>query len=174
MFTALLVIIPIAEIVVFALVADAIGVVPTVLALIVLSVGGAVLLVKEGVGTWRRLRATVRRHEMPTDELADAALIAVAGALFLTPGFFTDALAFLVVIPPTRRSLRKLLRRGVAVVAATRFGWTGKAGVGGKKIYDVQVTKVESSRPGSGSPEPPPQLPSAGRPSDEDGSPGTG
>ena len=164
-------IIPIAELVVFALVADLIGVLPTVAALIVISMIGAVLLVQQGIGTWRRLRETMRRREMPTDELADAALITLAGVLFLTPGFFTDGLAFLVVIPPTRKALRTLLRRAVGAVAATKMGWKGKAAVAGKKVYDVKATK-RTVTPGSDPPERPAQLPSSGRPYDEDGSPG--
>ena len=171
-FSVLAVAIPIVEIVVFALVADTIGVLPTVLALLVISATGAVLLVREGIGTWRRLRETIRRREPPGDDLADAALIAVGGALLLTPGFFTDALAFVVVIPPTRRSLRALLRRLVTGFAVTRLGWKGRSAVGAKKIYDAQV--VRSAKRGSDPPEPPPQLPSSGRLPAEDDSPDTG
>ena len=168
---ALAVIIPIAELVVFALVADAIGFGPTILLLVVISLLGAVLLVRQGIGTWRRLRETIRHRESPTDDLVDAGLIMVAGLLLLTPGFFTDALAFLVVIPPTRRSLRTTLRRVFGVVAARRLGWkTSTAAAAGKKIYDVRATK--RATPGSDPPERPGQLPSAGRPSDEDDSPG--
>lgn len=158
----------IAELVVFVLVADQIGILPTVGLLVMISVVGAVLLVGQGIGTWRRLRLTLKRRELPADDLADAALIMVAAVLLVTPGFFTDVLAFLVVIPPTRRGLRNALRRVVAVIAARRFGWkTSTAAVAGKKIYDVQATK----RPTSGSDHPlsPEQLP-PGRPSDEDDS----
>ena len=170
---ALAVIIPIAELVVFALAADAIGIFPTILLLVAVSFVGAVLLVRQGIGTWRRLRETIRRRESPTDDLLDAALIMVAGLLLLTPGFFTDALAFLVVIPPTRRSLRGTVRKVVGVFAARRLGWkTSTAAAAGKKIYDVQATR--RATPGSGPPERPGQLPSAGRPSGEDDSPGRG
>ncbi len=171
-FAILAVAIPIIEIVVFALVADRIGVLPTVLGLLVMTAIGAVLLVREGVSTFRRLRASARRREPIGDDLADAALIAFGGMLFLTPGFFTDALAFLVVMPPTRRSLRKWLKRVVTGVAATRLGWQGKTAVGAKKVYDVRVTRT--TRPGSDPPEPRPQLPSSPRPSDEDDSPDRG
>lgn len=167
------VVIPVAELGVFALVADLIGILPTILLLVGISLLGAILLVRHGIGTWRRLRETIRRREVPTDDLADAALIMVAGVLLLTPGFFTDSLAFLVVIPPTRRFLRKTLRRIVGVVAARRFGWkTSTAAVAGKRIYDVTATK--GATPGSDPREHPAQLPSAGRPSDGDGSPDKG
>ena len=165
LFTALVIIVPVAELIVFALVADAIGVLPTILLLLAISALGAALLVRQGVGTWRRLRETIRRRERPTDELADAALIAAAGILFLTPGFFTDALAFLVVIPPTRRTLRNALRRVVTGVAMTRLGWKGRAAVVGKKVHDVRATS--RSTPGSDPSRRPEQLPSAERPSGE-------
>lgn len=163
-FVALAVAISIAELVVFALVAGRIGVLPTIVLLLAVSGVGAWLLVRQGIETWRRLRATIRRRERPTDELADAGLIALAGFLFLTPGFFTDAVAFLVVIPATRRRLRGLLRRGVTAVAVTRFGWGGRAAVVGKKIYDVRATQ------GSDPVRRPEQLPSSGHPSGEDDS----
>ena len=169
---ALAVIIPIAELVVFVLVADLIGILPTVALLVAISVLGAVLLVGQGIGTWRRLRQTIKRREVPADDLADAALIMVAAFLLLTPGFFTDGLAFLVVIPPTRRGLRTMLRRVVGVVAARRIGWkTSTAAVAGKRIYDVQATK--KATPGSDRPSSP-QLPAAGHPSGEDDSPDRG
>lgn len=166
---ALAVIIPIAELVVFVLVADLIGILPTVALLVAISVLGAVLLVGQGIGTWRRLRQTIKRGERPANDLADAALIMVAAFLLLTPGFVTDALAFLVVIPPTRRVLRTALRRVVGVIAARRIGWkTGTAAVAGKRIYDVQATK--KATPGSDRPSSQ-QLPAAERPSGEDDSP---
>jgi UPF0716 protein FxsA len=156
-----------AELVVFVLVADLIGVLPTVGLLVLISVVGAVLLVGQGIGTWRRLRQTIKRREPPGDDLADAALIMIAAFLLVTPGFFTDGVAFLVVIPPTRRALRTALRRVVGVIASRRVGWkTGTAAVAGKKIYDVQATKKATPGPSS-----PGQLPAPERPSDEGGSP---
>ena len=173
-FTALVIIVPIAEIFVFAAIADGIGILPTVAMLVAISGLGAVLLVKQGISTLKRLRETMRRRESPTRELADAALFAIGALLLLTPGFFTDALAFLVVIPPTRAFLSGLLRRGATAVAATRLGWTGKSAVAAKTVYDVKATKVDGPKRGSGPPQPPPQLPSSGRPSGEDGSPDRG
>ena len=172
-FTALVVIVPLVEVLVFALVADAIGVLPAVGLLLLVSLAGAVLMVREGIGTWRRLREALRRHERPTDELMDAALITVGALLLLTPGYFTDLLAFTIVIPPTRKALRGLLRKGVMVLAATRFGWKGRAAVGAKQVYDVQAT-VRSPKPGSDPPGPRGQLPSSGRPFDVDDSPDRG
>lgn len=170
---ALAVIIPIAELIVFALVSDVIGILPTIVLLIGISVLGAVLLVSQGIGTWRRLQETIRRREMPTDELTDAALITVGAVLLVTPGFFTDGLAFLVVIPATRRTLRAWLRKVLGAFAATRLGWKKTGAVAaGKKIYDVQATR--RTRPGSDPRGRPEQLPSSGHPSDEGGSPDTG
>ena len=168
------VLVPIAEIAVFAFVADRIGILATVGLLVVLTVAGAVLLVQQGIGTIRRLRDKMQRRESPSKDLADAALLAFGGLLLLLPGFFTDVLALVIVLPPTRAALSRWLRRGATAVAATRLGWTGKAAVGAKTIYDVKATKVPRPNSGSGPPEPQPQLPSSTLPSDEDGSPGTG
>ncbi|HYN37586.1 MAG TPA: FxsA family protein, partial [Actinomycetota bacterium] len=83
----LLLIVPIAELWVIVQVADQIGVVYTVLLLLFVSIAGAWLLKQQGLATWDRMQAALRRHEMPTTEVTDGALILLGGALLLTPGF---------------------------------------------------------------------------------------
>lgn len=169
------VVVAILELVVFALLSDWIGVLPTFLALVFISVVGALVMVRQGIVTLRRLLQAMRRREMPTDELADAALIALGGAFLLSPGFVTDLLAFVVVLPPTRRPLRAVVKRITTAVATSRFGWVGRAGVASGKVHDVDARTVgRAATPGPDPGAPPRPLPSPPRPSGEDGSPDTG
>ncbi len=88
----LFLVVPIAELYVIVQVAGGIGVGNTILLLIAISVGGAWLAKWSGVGVLRRLQATVRQGRVPSAELVDGALVLLAGALMLTPGFLSDAL----------------------------------------------------------------------------------
>ena len=134
--------IPIAELIGIAWVADQIGLVPTALSLLALTLAGLWVFVHQGITTWRRLRATMRRQEMPSDELADAAMLMVGGLLLLTPGFLTDVAALLFLVPGPRGKMRRLTRRVLGGWAMSRFGWVGTGGTVAKRVYDAKVTRV--------------------------------
>ena len=170
------VVIPILELIFIAVMADWIGLVPTALLLVGLTLAGLWLFVHQGITTWRRLRTTMRRREMPSDELADAALLMVGGLLLLTPGFLTDVAALLFIVPGPRGSMRKVARRFLGWIAMSRFGWVGTGGSVAKRVYDARVTKVRREEPVTASLPggPPERLPSPGRRDDVDGSPDRG
>lgn len=179
--TALLIVVPFVELIVIIQVADGIGLLPTVLLLIAISVLGAWLLGQQGVATWRRLRSTLQRGEMPTEEVTDGALILFGGALLLTPGFVTDAFGLALLFPPTRGFVKGSFKRFLSVVAVKRFGWKGAAAMGGKRAHDVRVTNVRrherdpgEPRPGSVPPELPPTSPSSTHRDGAAGSPDRG
>ena len=109
-----LVVVPIVEIYVLLQVGQLLGVLPTVVLLVVMSLLGAWLLRREGARTWRAFREALAHGRLPAAEVADGALVIFGGALLLTPGFATDALGLLCVLPPTRAVLRRLLTRSFA------------------------------------------------------------
>jgi UPF0716 protein FxsA len=111
---AALVIVPIVEIWVLLQVGQLLGVLPTVVLLVAMSLLGAYLLRREGARTWRAFRAALSSGRLPAAEVADGALVIFGGALLLTPGFATDAFGLLCVLPPTRAVLRRVLTRQVA------------------------------------------------------------
>lgn len=111
---ALFIGVPFAEIYVLLQVGDAIGVVNTLGLLILISVVGAWLAKREGLGVLRRMQRSVDSGRVPGTELVDGFLILLAGALMLTPGFLTDILAILLLLPPVRAVVRRELRRRVA------------------------------------------------------------
>jgi UPF0716 protein FxsA len=122
-FVAFLVI-PIVEIYVLIQVGQVIGAWWTVLLLIADSLFGSWLLKREGVRAWRALQLALTEGRMPARELADAALIVFGGTLMITPGFVTDVVGLLAILPFTRPIARRMLTafvaRRVVVVRNTR------------------------------------------------------
>ena len=98
----LLVAIPVVELAAFVFVADHIGAFTAAALLILCSVAGIALVKREGLGAWQRAQARLQAGEMPAADLLNGLLILVAGVLMAVPGFVTDALGLLLLIPPIR------------------------------------------------------------------------
>lgn len=107
---ALFILVPIVELYVIVQVGQAIGLLPTLALLLADAVLGSLLLRHQGRGAWRRFNAALQERRFPGREVADGAMIVVGGTLLLTPGFLTDIVGLLLLIPPTRAILRRLLR----------------------------------------------------------------
>ncbi len=105
----LFVVVPVAEIYVIIQVGQLIGIVPTVLLLVVDALLGSWLFRREGRKAWRALQEAIAAHRVPAKEVADGALVVVGGAFLLTPGFLTDIVGVLCLLPPTRAGLRRAL-----------------------------------------------------------------
>jgi UPF0716 protein FxsA len=133
-------VIPLVELYVLFQVADLIGGLPTVIALIAISILGARLMKREGRATWQRLNAALARGEVPTKEVTDGAMILFGGALMLTPGFITDIFGLLLLLPPTRAALKGAFRKLLGAFVLGRAGAVGKVGRG------VYAARVVSSR----------------------------
>ena len=101
--------VPLLEIYVLVQVGQVIGAWWTILLLIVMSVLGTMLIRHEGGRAWRALTEALRTGRMPASEIADGALILIGGTLMLAPGFVTDAVGLLLVLPLTRPVARRLL-----------------------------------------------------------------
>ena len=100
------IVMPIVELAVLIQVGQAIGVLNTIGLLLLVSFVGAWLVKREGMGVWRRFRQQVETGHVPGKELADGVMILFAGALLMTPGFVTDVLGILLLLPPVRAFLR--------------------------------------------------------------------
>lgn len=123
------IVVPLVEIYVLIQVGQLIGVLPTVLLLLADSVLGAALVRHEGRRTWGAFRAALSAGRVPAKEVADGALVVFGGALLLTPGFTTDVLGLLCILPPTRA----FLRRRMTGVVTRRLGVPGVAGLGRRR-----------------------------------------
>ena len=96
--------VPVAEIFVLIKVGGVIGALPTVLAVVGTAVLGAALIRAQGLATFTRMRASLDRGDVPAVEMLEAVCLLVAGALLLTPGFVTDSVGFLLLVPGLRRA----------------------------------------------------------------------
>jgi UPF0716 protein FxsA len=152
-----LLVLPLAELWMLIQVADVIGTPLALLLLVAISFAGAVLLKREGIATWRRLQTSLRAGKMPTNEVSDGALIMLGGALLLTPGFLTDIVGILLVLPPTRAVVKSAFRRMIGGYILKRTGAAGVVGSRGKRIYDARVVRSRRgptrSAPTAGPPE---------------------
>lgn len=103
--------IPFIEIALFIQVGGLIGLWPTLGLVVLAAVAGGALIRAQGLRALPRLRAMIEAGEDPTGPIAESALLVVAGILLLTPGFFTDALGLILLVPAARRAL---IRRAAA------------------------------------------------------------
>jgi len=111
---AILIGLPLAEILVIILVGQAIGAGPTVALLLLDVIAGALVVRHGGAAAWRRLRIAAEEGELPVAEAFDGICVLLAGILLAVPGFISDAVALLLLFPPLRSGLRGLLSLLVA------------------------------------------------------------
>jgi UPF0716 protein FxsA len=103
--------IPVTEIYLLIKVGGQIGAIKTVLIVIATGFAGAYLARMQGLQTMLRVRLSMQQGQLPTEELLDAVLIFVAGVVLLTPGFITDAVGLLLLIPETRFYAKRYIKR---------------------------------------------------------------
>lgn len=107
--------VPLIEIALFIQIGGAIGLWPTLAIVILTAVLGTWLVRTQGLMAMNQLRSSFSDLRDPSEPLAHGAMILVAGALLLTPGFFTDAVGFLLLMPPVRHAVYRYLRARVNV-----------------------------------------------------------
>jgi UPF0716 protein FxsA len=108
---ALFIVVPLAELYVILKVGDAIGVIWTILLLAADSILGSLLLRSQGRAVWRRFNEAMSAGRMPHREVVDGVLVIFGGALLITPGFLTDVLGLILLVPPTRALVRRITMR---------------------------------------------------------------
>ncbi|QEE37103.1 FxsA family protein [Octadecabacter sp. SW4] len=106
----LFIVIPLIEIALFIQVGGAIGLLATLVIVIGTAVLGAALVRSQGAQAMANLRQSMNELTDPTEHLAHGAMILFSGALLLTPGFFTDAVGFALLVPAIRLAVYKALR----------------------------------------------------------------
>lgn len=107
--------VPLIEIALFIQVGELIGLWPTLAIVVLTAIIGTWLVRTQGAMAIGQLRSSFEKLDDPTEPLAHGAMILIAGALLLTPGFFTDAVGFSLLAPPVRKSLFQFLRKRVKV-----------------------------------------------------------
>ena len=132
------IVVPLAELYVIFKVGEAIGYPLTILILAVDSIVGSVLLKSQGRAVWRRFNETLAAGRMPHREVLDGVMVIFGGAFLITPGFLTDVVGILLLLPPTRSLMRRLLVR--AIGGRIAIGVAGTAARRGRSRFDVDGT----------------------------------
>ncbi|HEY4096808.1 MAG TPA: FxsA family protein [Baekduia sp.] len=107
----LFVVVPILEIYVIIQVGQAIGAWWTIALLIADSIIGTMLMRSQGRAAWRRFQLALAEGRMPAREVVDGVLVIFGGAFLLTPGFCSDVVGALLLLPPTRAIIRRFIVR---------------------------------------------------------------
>jgi len=147
----LFIVAPLIELYVFVKTGQWIGFLNTIGVMIVVALIGSAVLKREGRKVWVRFNEQVQAGQTPTKEIADGVCVLIAGGLLVAPGFVSDAVALLLLFPPTRAIFRRwLMRRGglgglgrTRVIRATYGGpMRGPGQPGSTNITDVTSTET--------------------------------
>ncbi len=114
-FLSLLIGVPIAELYLLLAVGGHIGALPTIGLVILTAILGAGLLRLQGLATLARAQAALDARRLPAQELIEGLMLLVAGAFLLTPGFITDGIGFLLLLPGLRRRVASLVLRRLSL-----------------------------------------------------------
>ena len=128
---------PLVELYVLAQVSHAVGGLgPALVALLAASLLGATVVKRQGLSVLRNIRRELNANHLPTEQVAEGGLVLLAGAMLVIPGFVTDLLGGLLLVPPLRRRFASYLRRRQAV----RHGRTITATYAGADVVDAHTT----------------------------------
>jgi UPF0716 protein FxsA len=161
----LFILVPIAELYVIIKIGGAIGILPTLALLIVDSLVGAALARSQSRAAWERFNRALAQGRVPGREVFDGAMIIVGGALLLTPGFLTDIVGLILLVPPTRALVRTFLQRsvskraGVAWRVSTFGGGPGPGRRPGYEPFPRRGPSYDYEGNAREVTEPPPELP---------------
>jgi UPF0716 protein FxsA len=141
--------VPIAELYVIIRVGDAIGVLPTIAILAADSILGSMLLKSQGRAVWRRFNETMQAGRVPHREVIDGVLVIFGGAFLITPGFLTDIVGVLLLLPPTRAVFRRFVQARLVTRAAGAVsgGMPRRPRPPRPDDYDVEGTATDYDAP---------------------------
>lgn len=143
--------IPLIEVALFIVVGGAIGLWPTVALVVATAIAGTALIRLQGLAVLAQARVKLDRGEPPVGDMFHAMGLVIAGVLLLTPGFLTDTLGFILLVPAVRTAIGRFLW--------TRFGAEGGPTGPRDDVIDGEFTRVDPT------PEPAPRtLPPGDRP----------
>ncbi len=107
--------VPIIEIGLFISVGGYIGLWPTIALVLITAFVGASLVRSQGLQTLMSVQNRLQQGELPAQQIVEGVMLAVSGVLLLTPGFMTDALGMLVLLPAPRAAMAKYLMSKMTV-----------------------------------------------------------
>ena len=105
--------VPLIEVLLLLEIGNRIGTLNTILLIILTGILGAHLMRLQGFAVFRKIQEDLGRGIPPTNEIVQGALVLAGGILLLTPGFFTDAIGFLLLIPQSRKYLLRKIQQAI-------------------------------------------------------------
>ena len=139
-FIAIFLIVPILEIYLLIQVGSVIGALPTIGLVVLTAVIGAALLRMQGLITYTRFNQALSEGRVPAAEIMEGIALLIGGALLLTPGFFTDAVGFLCLLPLSRRAMVEYIAKRFSPISAVNIGGIHTNSSRGN-VYEGKVTK---------------------------------
>ena len=112
---------PIIEIALFIMLGNVIGLWPTLLGVLLTALIGSFIIRNQGSALFANIQQTTAKGQLPAKQLAEAMMIGISGALLLTPGYFTDLIGFLLLVPALRTIIYNELKSRISVVSASSF-----------------------------------------------------
>lgn len=123
---SLIVVVPFVELYVIVKVGSSVGFLPTIATLIAISIVGSALIKHEGLKVYNDFTSAVQRGQKPSKEIVHGVCLLAAGVLLLAPGFISDVVAILLMLPPVRAvAAAMVLRKSTPRVTVIRATHTG-------------------------------------------------
>lgn len=135
--------VPLIEIALFVQIGGAIGLLATLAIVVVTAILGTILVRSQGMAVLSQLQSSMADLKDPTEPLAHGAMILFSGALLLTPGFFTDAVGFALMVPGIRRGVFQFFRKRIKV---QNFSY-GTAPSSDSSVIDAEFEEVDPNKP---------------------------
>ena len=135
--------VPLIEIGLFIQVGGAIGLWPTLLIVLLTAIVGTALVRSQGAQVITALQGSLQAMKDPTEPLAHGAMILFAGALLLTPGFFTDAFGFLLLFPPFRHMITNMIRSRLKMA---NVAFTSDAANDDRSVIDAEYSDISGQQ----------------------------
>lgn len=139
--------VPIIEMVILIQVGQQIGALWTIALVLLTAFIGINLLRYQGLATLNRANWRMQSGQIPAQEMLEGILLAVGGALLLTPGFVTDSIGFLLLVPFTRQFFATRLMGKFKSFSSTNVGGFSKGGFGGGFNSDESIIEGEFDTP---------------------------
>lgn len=142
----LFLLVPLIEIALFIQVGGLIGLWPTLAIVVLTAVAGTMLVRSQGFRVLDDVRGSIERLGDPTEPLAHGAMILFSGALLLTPGFFTDAVGFALLVPGVRAAVWKWIRARVVVGGVSYGQAAGTRRTTNPDIIETEYHEVDQTQ----------------------------
>lgn len=148
------IIIPLIEISLFVTLGEEIGLVSTLLLCVVTAFIGATLVRKQGLQTISKAQSRAEVGQIPLEQIFDGFCICIAGVTLITPGFFTDAIGFILLVPTVRKAIIERAKKGNFKFQTGGFSYTNP----NDGVIDGEFEEIDDNKSSNNDDQPPEQL----------------